>query len=388
MHLAAAEQLTVQLNNSGPESLAGFLVSYAIDNNSPVTETVNDTIPAHGTLTYTFSQAADFSVTKTYLVKVYSESPCDQHLFNDTLRSVVSCTPDLALLVYDNGPFMTTAGIGAGAADVSELQNLHGMGSLGFDHSASVKCRVADDFIVPGHATWTIQTIEFFAYEDMSGSTSTINNLNFQVWSGPPDTDCEIVFGNTTTNRLSGTTFTNVYRVYQTVTSSISRPVMRNFCNINPPLILGHGSYWIDWQTGGTSSYTPRAVPITILGNTVTGNAMQFSAGHWAPAIDGGTNTPQGFPFRLYGSILLGSDQEMPPSITIYPNPSNGKYRISSTTEAVERVLVMDIFGRVVYEKLPRSKYFDVDLTGLPPGLYFTKAITASGGRTVKIILE
>ena len=62
------------------------------------------------------------------------------------------------------------------------------------------------------------------------------------------------------------------------------------------------GTYWIDWTTNGSALFTgPWAPPITILGQTTTGNAMQYttSTTSWGPALDIGQ---QGLPFIIEGT--------------------------------------------------------------------------------------
>jgi hypothetical protein len=67
---------------------------------------------------------------------------------------------------------------------------------------------------------------------------------------------------------------------------------------------LPPGTYWIDWQMDGTLASGPFVPPVTILGQTTTGNARQWlNGGDWNPVHDTGTGTPQGLPFILRGYI-------------------------------------------------------------------------------------
>lgn len=56
-------------------------------------------------------------------------------------------------------------------------------------------------------------------------------------------------------------------------------------------------------MTDGSLASGPWAPPITINGQTTTGDALQFttSSGSWAPANDTGTYTQQGMPFLILG---------------------------------------------------------------------------------------
>ena len=79
-------------------------------------------------------------------------------------------------------------------------------------------------------------------------------------------------------------------------------------------ITLPEGVYWLDWTTDGSLTSGPWAPPVTILGQTTTGDAMQFtsSTGSWGPALDTGTSTQQGMPFIIEGTV---SDE---PAAVIY----------------------------------------------------------------------
>ncbi len=209
------------------------------------------------------------------------------------------------MVLYDNGPIVTHPGGGSGGLDASYLQATLGLNIFGFGHAVSSGYRVADDFEVTDPLGWDITTISFFAYQTGSTTTSTINQVNLRIWDGPPgDAGSTIVFGDTTTNRLSASAFADVYRVLDTAPTDTTRPVMENSVTVG--IHLDPGTYWLDWQTGGTLASGPWAVPISIVGQTTTGNGLQFNptGSTWSPAIDTGTAAaPQGFPFVIYGIL-------------------------------------------------------------------------------------
>jgi len=61
------------------------------------------------------------------------------------------------------------------------------------------------------------------------------------------------------------------------------------------------GTYWLDWQTGGSGASGPWAPPISMLGVTTTGNAIQFDGASWTALVDVGT---QGLPFVIEGVVV------------------------------------------------------------------------------------
>jgi uncharacterized repeat protein (TIGR01451 family) len=209
----------------------------------------------------------------------------------------------LTELLHDNGPFVTHPGAGPGGSDHSVLQNSTlGMITLGFGVQQSAGNRMADDFTVTDPNGWDVSQLRFYAYQTGSGTTSTITGLNYRIWDGPPnEPTSNIIFGDTTTNRLVATNWSNAYRVSQT-TVDTNRPIMN--VDASGGFHLPAGTYWVDWQFAGSLASGPWQPPITITGVTVTGNAMQYTSTGWAPANDTGT-TPyqQGMPFLIHGVI-------------------------------------------------------------------------------------
>lgn len=240
-------------------------------------------------------------------------------------------TPEAVL--YDNGPVINSPGGGPNGADGSILQTALGLNVLGFAHQQSSNFRVADDFVVPAGQTWTINTASFYAYQTGSTTTSTITGVNVRIWNGQPGVGT-VVFGDTTTNRMSATTWSNIYR-YSDTNPGTTRPLMKQTVTIG--VTLGEGHYWIDWQSNGSLASGPWVPPITITGQTNTGDGLQYNAGAWISLIDNGTaQAPQGLPFTLDGTmgtlqmkslkIVQNNDQVKVFNTTPF---STGSYKIS-----------------------------------------------------------
>jgi len=208
--------------------------------------------------------------------------------------------PDAVL--YDNGPLVNSPGTGAGGADESVLQTALGLNTLGFGHQFLNGYRMADDFTVTDSGGWDVQTITFFAYQTGSTTTSTMTGVYVQIWNGDPSAGGSVIFGDLTTNRLASTAWANIYRVTDTTSGTTNRPVMANIATIGTTLPAG--TYWLDWMTDGTLASGPWAPPISINGQTTTGNALQYTTA-WAPALDTGTAAAQqGMPFIIEGVVV------------------------------------------------------------------------------------
>jgi hypothetical protein len=219
----------------------------------------------------------------------------------------VAATTASAQVLFDNGPLVTNPGGGNGGRDLSRLQSNLGLSLFGT--SANVNApppgpfRVADDFTVGGQG-WNVNGFRFFGYQTGSTTTSTFNFLSVAIWRGRPGAvGSTIVFGDTTTNRLASTGFSNIFRALDTSPLDAQRPIM--FLDANATFTLTPGQYWIDWGLGGTLGSGPWVPPVSIVGQTTTGNAIQRQATGWVDVVDAGANNaPQGLPFIIRGTPL------------------------------------------------------------------------------------
>ncbi len=206
-------------------------------------------------------------------------------------------------VLYDNGGMVTHPAGGAGGADASALQTGLSLNTFGFGHADSTGYRVADDFTVPAGG-WIINAITFYAYQTGSTTTTTFDHVNLQIWDGVPgQAGSNIVWGDTTTNRLSASSFSNIYRAIDTSLTDSNRPIMANTVTVGTTLPAG--TYWLDWQSGGTLASGPWAVPVSILGQTGKpgANAMQSDGSTWGAVLD--ATFAQDFPFIIEGDLPL-----------------------------------------------------------------------------------
>lgn len=207
-------------------------------------------------------------------------------------------------VIYDNGPLVNCPGCGVDGADVSSVQTSLDLSTYGFGHSLAQGFRVADDFTVPPPG-WAIDQITFYAYQTGSTIVPTIDLVNFQIWNGPPnDPGSQVVYGDVVTNRLVSSQWAGIYRTLDTDMLATNRPIMADSVTVG--WFLAPGTYWLDWQTGGTLSSGPWAPPITVSGTITTGNGLQYSptTSTWSDVTDFGTGAQQGLPFLIHGEIF------------------------------------------------------------------------------------
>lgn len=205
--------------------------------------------------------------------------------------------PDVGLI--------NSIGAGAGGLDVSVLQDISlSMTIYGFGAIHALDQSIADDFTISTNAS--LSSVDLYAYQSSSGPMSTsINEAYIRIWDGPPGTTgSNIVFGDFTTNRLTTSNFTGIYRVLENTIMSSVRAIQRLTVNIGTSLPAG--TYWLEFALNGSVGFSgPWAPPITVSGSTGTGNALQSldNGATYDPIVDIGG---QDFPFVISGFSSSG----------------------------------------------------------------------------------
>lgn len=219
--------------------------------------------------------------------------------------------------LYDNGSASTGAVASTGelAPEGTTWSESHG-GTIGWTSSATSSGNafsLADDFTIGAGQTWSIASIDVFAYVyDVPLGDSPIRSVTLRIWSGTPGSaDATLVWGDYTTNRLASSSFSGIYRAALGEPET-ERPIWANSVTTEG-LTLGAGTYWVDW----TTSYLPDlgrsyGVPVAVAGLDAKpgANAMQSlrlsgEDGYtWSAIIDTGVNAAQDLPFVVNGAVV------------------------------------------------------------------------------------
>ena len=225
-------------------------------------------------------------------------------LANDRADSYVVSLPSTSVakplssdrsLLHDNGPLVNSAGTGAGGADESILMD--GITTYGVNCNNGLGYYMSDDFEVT--ADWTVESFVFYAYQSFAGIPSTITAGYFQVYDGDPSAGGSVIYGDLTTDVMTSTQWSNIYRNNDGPGGNSDRAIMEIECAATG-LTLTPGTYWVVWTCEGSASSGPWAPPITIAGQPTTGNALQWTGTAWQAYASGGFN--QGIPFLINGT--------------------------------------------------------------------------------------
>ena len=241
-------------------------------------------------------------------------------------------------LIYDNGSLASGATSKSGVAAPagffwSELSTENGSNNSNTTLGAGCQVispttnnRCADDFIVPVGQTWTINSVLVFGYQTGSTAQPFVGG-NLRIWNGRPgDAGSTIVFGDTTTNRLTTSTDSTWFRVGNTLggaggvtaaATGTTRKIWAINLAVSPGVALTAGNYWVDFQLDGGAggNFSPlttipgaRSLPRwnarQFIGTTATwGDLIDIGEPAATPQPDVVPNVQMEFPFKLNGTI-------------------------------------------------------------------------------------
>lgn len=74
----------------------------------------------------------------------------------------------------------------------------------------------------------------------------------------------------------------------------------------------------------------------------------------------------------------------------VYPNPSEGVFTIGSNNGEIKKIVVMDVFGRHVFEaqNLANDNIMTINLSEFSKGIYFVTIESENNFKTEKIIIK
>lgn len=268
--------------------------------------------------------------TPTYTPSITpTASPTPTSTLTNTPTATPTATPNSSC-TFDNGgsggglnpQAFTESGVAAPEGFFwSEVQhdagNLDEANNVGGWNARQGAFRLADNFTIAQPCR--IETIDLYGYQiNATGPLSPFTATTLRIWKGRPgDLGSQIVFGDTTTNRLAASVDSTYYRIFNTVapppgTNAVTtNKIWKNTLAVGTALTAG--TYWIDWAStvsnGGNHFYPGK----TIAGSRgdVLDDARQLSGsppGQWSNVVDSGfpfsaLDYRQDFPFNVTGEV-------------------------------------------------------------------------------------
>ena len=191
-----------------------------------------------------------------------------------------------AATIYNNGPVVDGSGLSVLTLPAT---------TFGFGAQTGSSNAVADDFTVPAGQTWTIESINLYAYQ--TGATSfTFQTATWSLVSGDVNTGSVVASGTsavTSGGRVG-------YRVTSTTLGDTQRGIYANVVD-NPDFSIGAGTYWLRWSLTGSLASGPWQPPTS---DARPGNAAQSTTGGaFATLVEAGSLLSVELPFTLNGTV-------------------------------------------------------------------------------------
>jgi hypothetical protein len=221
--------------------------------------------------------------------KISQSADVSQFIIAPPNSAVVNADKGQKTMLLENANIVTDPGLGAGGADFSWPWDGNSWGS---------SCAIAGPFGITVNfdivdISWTIDSVRVYAYQTGSTTTSTLNDVRIQIWSGVPGAvGSTVVWGDLTTNRMTSTRFTNTYR--GTDYANTQRPIMVAVCSTPSLTLLQGANYFLEFRIGGTLASGPWCPPI------IAGNDYQFASGVY-------TNTGSDYPLDIFGDKVAAA---------------------------------------------------------------------------------
>ena len=87
---------------------------------------------------------------------------------------------------------------------------------------------------------------------------------------------------------------------------------------------------------------------------------------------------------------VLGSCEDILNAAIVSPNPSRGKFSVTSKTAEIRQVKILDFNGVMLksFNNREKGKIMELDITDLKRGIYFVEIRTNNGKQTERLIKE
>jgi hypothetical protein len=292
-------------------------------------------------------------------------------------------TQNRGALVWDNGPHFNIPG----SPNISQLQNTT-LGQTTLGGGVSGAFSIADDFTLT--ATYDISSVDLYGYQTGAPtSPASISGVVIQIWDGDPSGSGSIIYGDFTTNVITGAAWSDTYRESET-TPGTNRAIYLVNADLSG-LQLGPGTYWMDWQFIGDGAFSgPWQPPVVELNVVVPGNALQSNTGVYAAWEDGGSFDPLDAPFQIYGTEVLGvGDASLETGVSIYPNPAQNILNISNSSNiTLLNAQVYTIQGRLLQsvDLSDMGSEKSLDVSSYAAGVYVVNITGESGSVSKRFV--
>lgn len=342
--LSATSSIDVTIENFGLSAISGFPVSYTINSGSAVTETFTGTINSGATANYTFATTANFAGAGNYFITALTGIASDGNTNNDTdTLTITNSLPNalVAPILMSFEPADDITGWVIGDDQDADGVTWEIVSSLQFNNIP----HTGDQAIRLGGAA----TADDWTFTTCLDLLST-NNYNLEFW------------------------YKKFADAGVSPDFSASIGTAQNAAAMSQILISGLNP--ID------SAYTQHSANFTVPTSGIYYIGLQASA---AAAT---TTSVRIDDVNITNLGPVGIKELSREVVSIYPNPSNGEFKITTVSNSTD-VTIFNALGEIVYSNARiASGVHSIDLTNLANGIYSVKAYSDNKVEVKKITIN
>jgi hypothetical protein len=234
-------------------------------------------------------------------------------------------------------------------------------------------------------------TAQGFEWKTTTGGTytqvsATGNTMSYNLTGLTPNTSYTFkAFATTASGTTYGAekTFTTTVETCPAPTNVAASNITETTADISWTQPDNAATSWdVLYKESGADSWftaTTTSNPYTLTGLT---GASSYDVQVIAHCTNGMTSEPSAtITFMTVGI----DDYVLDNSVTVYPNPTNGKVQIQSS-DIMESLEIYDTYGKLIGTETVNSNEANVDLTGYAKGTYFVRVTTERGVVTKRVV--
>ncbi|KAA9331134.1 T9SS type A sorting domain-containing protein [Adhaeribacter soli] len=361
--LTATETVTVVLTNFGTNPQSNIPVSYSINGGNPVTATYAGPLAPGANVTYNFTVPANLSTAGGYTFKAYTALTGDMVLSNDTTTKAVSnslfATLPISLdfetnntgltalkqVVNSNSTLAEDAGASSGTPSSTKGLVMAGVSSSAWTMP------------LPTVNPWTMNPNHlagvYLCFNPVSGADSLI--LRFDLKQLYKDANRNTNFRVTVNGIQVGPTYNPPFDP-----SNPATPIVWKNIRVDLSSYIGRPSIEVGLESSVKEAYAGGNGTANLIDNVSIISYM-----------------PTGLKANLLQSQL-----------SVYPNPSNGTFKVDLPQGKTYELTVTDLTGKVIMTQSTSGGLNQLQLNKAAKGIYLLKVKGENGTATRKLIIE
>lgn len=155
---------------------------------------------------------------------------------------------------------------------------------------------------------------------------------------------------------------------------------------VSPGCNNGSATVTVSGGTGGyTYSWTAPASSTTNVATNLNGTSGSGTSYTVIVTDANGCSTSQSFTVGCVTSIASISTNN---GISVYPNPNNGTFVISTNSTTMKTIRVMDVTGRVMMNSQSNDKEVEMNITNYSRGIYVIEVESEKGIDRINVVKE